>query len=183
MRALRRSRGVIAAPPWLERGRAWTEIQLAAGEPFDDQHDAGAGWTAQAGWLGRIGACRHAEQRAATFERSTPSAVGEESEVADAHQSAGQNVKQETAQELMSGNSHDLLLAAVSIVPPAEGDAIVLEGHEAMVGDGDAMGVAGQVVEHMFGAAKGWLGVDHPVLPVQLPKEVGEAAGSGQVLL
>ena len=33
-----------------------------------------------------------------------------------------------------------------------------------MVGDGDAMGVAGQVVENMFGAAEGWLGVDDPVL-------------------
>ena len=29
-----------------------------------------------------------------------------------------------------------------------------------MVGDGYAMSVAGQVVENMFGAAEGWLGVD-----------------------
>lgn len=34
-----------------------------------------------------------------------------------------------------------------------------------MVGDGHAMGVAGQVVENMFGAAEGWLDVDPPVLP------------------
>jgi hypothetical protein len=47
------------------------------------------------GWLGRIGADRHAEQCAATLERSTPSAVGEESEVADANQATGQDVKQE----------------------------------------------------------------------------------------
>ena len=33
-----------------------------------------------------------------------------------------------------------------------------------MVGDGDAMSVAGQVVENMFGAAEGRLGVDDPVL-------------------
>ena len=111
---------------------------------------------------------------AATFERSTPSAVGEESEVADANQAAGQDVQQEAAQELIGGNGHDLLLAAVGIVPPAEGDAIVLEGHETMVGDGDAMGVAGQIVEHMFGPAEGWLGVDDPVLPEQA------AGGSGE---
>ncbi len=159
------------------------EVKLAAGEPFDNQHDAGACWTAQAGRLGWIGACRCAEQNAAAFERSTSSAVGEESEVADANQAAGQNVKQEAAQELMSGNSHDLLLAAVGIVSPAEGDAVVFKGHETMVGDGDAMGVAGQVVEHMFGAAERWLGVDDPVLPIQLPEETGEAARSGQMLL
>jgi hypothetical protein len=29
-----------------------------------------------------------------------------------------------------------------------------------MVGDGNAMGVASEIVENMFGAAEGWLGVD-----------------------
>ena len=52
-----------------------------------------------------------------------------------------------------------------------------------MVGDGDAMGVAGQVVENMFGAAEGRLGVDDPVLSGKLPEEVGGSAGSGQMLL
>ena len=57
---------------------------------------------------------------------------------------------QKSAQELIGGNGHDLVLAAVGIVSPAEGDALVFERHQAMVGDGDAMGVAGQVVENMF---------------------------------
>ena len=174
-RSLMRSRAVIAAPPWLCGAQARTEIQLAAGEPFDDQHDAGAGWTAQAGWLGRIGAGGCAEQSAAAFERSTSSTVGEESEVSDANQALGQNVDEEAAQELMGGNGHDLLLAAVGIVSPAEGDAIVLEGHEAMVGDGDAVSVAGQVVENMFGAAERRLGINHPVLLAELPEEVAES--------
>ncbi|HMG84606.1 MAG TPA: hypothetical protein VK574_02625 [Terracidiphilus sp.] len=52
-------------------------MQLSAGEPFDDQHDAGAGWASQAGWLEQIEAGRHTEKRAAAFERSTTSAVGE----------------------------------------------------------------------------------------------------------
>ena len=96
------------------------KVKLAAGQPFDDQHDAGAGWAAQAGWLGQVDTGRHAEKRAAAFELSTTSAVGEQTEVSDANQAAGQNVKKEAAQELMSGNCHDLLLAAVSIVSPAK---------------------------------------------------------------
>jgi hypothetical protein len=92
-------------------------------------------------------------------------------------------VQEETAQELMGANGHDLLLATVCIVSPAKRYAFVLEGHEPMVGDGDAMGIAGQVVENMFGTAEGWLGVDDPVLPEQLPEEIGEAAGSDQMLL
>lgn len=65
---------------------------------------------AQVGWLGRIDLCRHAEPFAAAFEGSTSSAVGEDAEMADAHQSAGQDVKQEAAQELMGGNSHTFCL-------------------------------------------------------------------------
>ena len=76
----------------------------------------------------------------------------------------GENMEQESAQELICGNRHDLLLAAVGIVFPAKRDAIILESHQTMVGDGDAMGVAGQIVQHMFGTAEGWLGVDDPVL-------------------
>src|ERR1700719_3996390 len=177
-----RSRAVIAAPPWLCGAQARTEIQLAVGEPFDDQHDAGAGWTAQAGWLGRIDAGGRAEQNAATFERNTSSTVGEESEVSDANHALGQNVDEETSQELMGGNGHYLLLAAAGIVSPAERDAIVCEGHEAMVGDGDAVSVAGQVVENMFGTAERRLGIDHPVLLAELPEEVAESARCGKRL-
>jgi hypothetical protein len=38
------------------------------------------------------------------------------------------------------------------------------------------MGVASQVVENMFGAAEGWLGVDDPVLLPELPEEAVESA-------
>jgi len=69
------------------------EVKLAAGQPFDNEHDAGACWTAHAGRLVWNGACRYAEQHAAAFERDTPSAVGEESEVTDAHQATGQNMQ------------------------------------------------------------------------------------------
>src|SRR5258708_38908303 len=51
-----------------------------------------------------------------------------------------------------------------------------------MVGDGDAVGIAGQVVENMFGAAEGWLGVDHPVLLAEFPEEAAESARQGKLL-
>src|SRR6266436_1469924 len=36
-----------------------------------------------------------------------------------------------------------------------------------MVGDGHAMGIAAQVVEHILGATEGWFGVDDPVFSEQ----------------
>src|SRR5260370_31006032 len=36
-----------------------------------------------------------------------------------------------------------------------------------MVGDGYAMGVAAEILEHILGAAEGWFGVDDPVFSEQ----------------
>jgi len=91
-------------------------------------------------------------------------------------------VKQISTQELIDGNGHDLVVAAVGIVSPAEGDATVFEGHEAVVGDGDAMSVASQIVEHLFGTAEGRLGVDDPVLVAELREEVAEGLRRGELL-
>ena len=44
-----------------------------------------------------------------------------------------------------------------------------------MVGDGDAMRIARQIVQHMFGATEGRLGIDDPVLPIERAQEDGEA--------
>ena len=152
--------------------------QILSRDALKHHHGTGAEgtWRLAGSSSGRIGACFCAEQRAATFERSSAAAVGEEAEVADAYQAPGQNVQQVSAQELIGGNGHDLVLAAVGVVSPAEGDATVFESHQAMVGDGDAVGVAGQVVEHMVGSAEGWLGIDDPVLLTELAEEVAEAA-------
>ena len=91
-------------------------------------------------------------------------------------------MKQISAQELIGGNGHHFVLAAVGIVLPTEGDALVFESHQAMVGDGDAMGVAGQIVENMVGTAEGRLGIDDPVLLAELPEEVAEGLRQGELL-
>ncbi len=47
---------------------------------------------------------------------------------------------------------HDLGLAGAAIVLPGEADPAVIEGHDAAVGDGDAVGVARQIGKHEFAA-------------------------------
>ena len=99
--------------------------------------------------------------------------------MADADQALGQDVDQEASQELLRRDGHDLLLATGSVVLPAEGDSILLERYEAMVGDGDTVSVAGQIMENMFRSSKGRLGIDDPLLGKQLAQELPEALGSG----
>jgi len=76
-------------------------------------------------------------------------------------------VEQEAAQELLRTERHHSLLITVGIILPAESNLVMLESHEAVVGDGYAMGIAGKIAEHMMGTAERWLGVDDPVLTEQ----------------
>lgn len=91
-------------------------------------------------------------------------------------------MQQISAQELIGGDGHDLVLAAVSIVLPPEGDTMVFASHQAVVRDGDSMGVAGQIVENVFGTAEGRLGTDDSVLLADLPEEVAEGLRQGELL-
>ena len=52
-----------------------------------------------------------------------------------------------------------------------------MEGDESMVGDGNAVSVASQVVEDMFCSAEWRLGVDDPALTEELMDETVEAIG------
>ena len=100
----------------------------------------------------------------------------------DADQSLGQNVDQEAAQELIGGDRHDFLLAAVRIVFPAKRDSIILESNEPVVGDGDAMCISRQIVQNMFRTSEGWFGVDHPVFAEEESQERVESAGLSKAL-
>jgi hypothetical protein len=72
-------------------------------------------------------------------------AIGQESEGADTDKAAGKNMQQETSQELLRGERHHSLGITVCIVLPAEGNLVMLEGHETVVGNGHPMGVAGEI--------------------------------------
>ena len=91
-------------------------------------------------------------------------AVGEQSEVADLDEACRQDVKQEAADELDRIEGHDAAAVVMSGVSPAEAHLSVVETEQPSVGDGDAVGVAGQVLQHVFGSAERRLGVDHPLL-------------------
>ena len=122
-----------------------------------------------------ISAALCTKQNTAVCEHTATPAVGEKAEVADSDQALGQNVDQESAQELICGDCHDLLLAAVRIVFPAKRDSIILERNQSMVGDGDAVRIASEIVQDMLGTAEGWLGIDDPVLAKELSERFSKA--------
>lgn len=100
----------------------------------------------------------------------------------DADQALGQNVDQESAQELICRNGNNLLLTAVRIVFPAKRDSIVLKRNQSMVGDGDAVRIASEIVQNMLGTAEGWLGVDDPILAKELSEELAKTTWLSKTL-
>ena len=52
---------------------------------------------------------------------------------------------------------------------------VILEADEALVGDGDAVRVAGEVVEDVIWSTEWRLGINDPVLGEELPEETLEA--------
>jgi hypothetical protein len=97
--------------------------------------------------------------------------------VADANEALGEQVEQKAAQELIERYGHQSLLIVVSRVPPTKGNLAVDQRDQSMVGDGHAMGVAAQVLEHIVGAAEGWFGVNDPVFSEQWPEPGSEDFG------
>ena len=93
--------------------------------------------------------------------------VGEQPEVADLDEAGWQDMEQEAAYELGCIESHDAAAVVMSGVSPAKADQSVVEAEESSVGDGDAVGIAGQVLQHVFGSAERGLGVDDPLLVAQ----------------
>jgi len=53
---------------------------------------------------------------------------------------------------------------AALVILRAEGHLAVLQGDEAVVGDGHAMSITGQVLQDMLGVGHGLFRVDHPLL-------------------
>jgi len=74
------------------------------------------------------------------------------------------HVVKKAAQKLLRCNCHQLLFAAVSVILPPERHLIIGEVYEPMIGDGDAMGVAGQAMKNVLRTAERRFGVHDPVL-------------------
>lgn len=92
-------------------GRRRTELELRSCKPFDEQHRSTT-FGAKPSITGAGDGClclvlwRRAEQVKAKWQGGGTSAIGQEAEVPDAHETFGEQMQQETAQELVERQSH-----------------------------------------------------------------------------
>ena len=120
--------------------------------------------------------CAHKNLFAAQKQRPA-AAAGEETEVADADETARQHMQQKTPQELIGGQSEESFLVFMSGVSPAKRDLVIQQGNEPAIGNRNAMGISAEIAQHLLGAAERRLAVDHPSrrmkLTDQTPKQFG----------
>ncbi len=90
-------------------------------------------------------------------------AVGEEADVTGAVKAVGQRMLQEATDELVGRERHDLGPAVLAIVLPGKADLTIVKADQAAVGDGNAMGVAAEVAEHLLGPGEGGVWHRQPI--------------------
>ena len=66
------------------------------------------------------------------------------------------------------------------VILPSKGHVGVGDVYDAVVGNGDAVSIAGEILQHMFGPAERGLCVNHPILSKQTPQERHEGLRVGQ---
>jgi hypothetical protein len=134
------------------------------------------------GWL--------AEEASAETETIPSMAIGEKAEVAHAVEAVRKHMKEKASDKFVGMKTHDLLTVATiaTVILPSEGNMVVIGIDDAAVGDGDTMGVAAEIGEHLVRPAEWRLRIDDPfdtastremarerIVVVEMAEVVGEA--------
>ncbi len=90
---------------------------------------------------------------------------------------SGQNMKKESSDKLVCLERHGLLAVILCIISPSKGNIAVLDGEDAVIADGDPMGISAEVLKYPLGAIEGRFAIDDPLLMVELSSEGVEVAG------
>jgi len=126
------------------------------GQPFDDAYEAATAraWPrarerGAARWCGD-GWWRHdCQERATRCEIVGAAPRREQAEVADADEAFREDVPEEAPEEFVDVERQRANLTPVPIVLPPKRDGVVREGDAPVIGDGDAVGVPREVMQHV----------------------------------
>ena len=98
-------------------------------------------------------------------------AIAQDAVVPNAHASLWQDVQEEAPNAYHHFQGHDVPGVSPAPMAPLERDLAILERHEAVMADGDAVGIPTEVAQDMMGRAKRRLGIDDPVLRAERLQE------------
>ena len=108
------------------------------------------------------------QQRTALCEFFLAHPIRQKAEVPYPVEAVRRDVQHQTLQKLHRVQCLGAEAVATLIILVAKGHVAVLQGHEPVVRDGDAMGIAGQVLEDVLRVLDGLFGIDDPLRVVQV---------------
>ena len=105
--------------------------------------------------------------------------------MADAVGPVGEDMGEEPPHELRCAEGHRSVAVrtGLAVILDLGRDALAVECGDAAVRDGNAMRVAGEIGQHLFGPCERRLGVDHPVALALPSDESGERALLGEAVI
>jgi len=80
-------------------------------------------------------------------------------------------MEQESSDELLGLQRHDLLFVPSGVIPPSEGNRTVLESKDTVIADGDSVGISAQILKDPLGTVEGRFAIDDPFLMIKLSSE------------
>jgi len=83
-------------------------------------------------------------------------------------------MQEKAPQELVGAEGHRPLFIATSVILPSERDFAILEPDQPVIGDGNPMGISGEVLQDVLGSAERPFCIYDPVVPEKLPQETME---------
>ena len=106
----------------------------------------------------------HIEQAAAQRQFVGAMTIGKQPVVTNTIEPVRQNMKQEAANELASGECHGLALclSLLVVVLPAKADMLISEFDEPAIADGNTVGIAREIGQHLLWPSERALGKYHP---------------------
>jgi hypothetical protein len=85
-------------------------------------------------------------------------------------------MKQEPSDKFICLERHGLLTVIVGIISPEKRDIAVPVGEDAIIADGDPVGISAKVLKDPLGAAKRRFAIDDPLLLIELFPETGKGS-------
>jgi len=89
----------------------------------------------------------------------------------------GQYMKEEPPDKFIGLQRQGFLTVPVGIISPEERNLAVLDREDAVIADGDSMGISAEVLKDPLGAIERWFAIDDPFLGVEKSPERFEGFG------
>jgi hypothetical protein len=86
-------------------------------------------------------------------------------------------MKKEPPDKFICLQRHGLLTVTVGIISPEKRNIAVPDSEDAVIADGDSMGISAEVLKGPLGAIKGRFAIDDPLLLIEMSPERFEGSG------